>query len=303
MSIIPKKTVIIVAGPTAVGKTAVAIKIARHFNTKIISADSRQCFSEMNIGVARPSAIDLQTIPHHFIASHSIQEEVTAAGFEQYALEKSGELFKRHDTIVLTGGTGLYIRAFCEGLDEIPAIPAETRSEISLQYNQQGIGWLQKQLQIKDPQFYREGEMQNPQRMMRALEVVVATGSSILAFRNGIKKQRPFHIIKIGLELSREELRQRIDARVDSMMEAGLLDEVTALFPYRNLNALQTVGYSELFDFLENKLSLAEAIDQIKIHTRQYAKRQMTWFKKDSEIKWYSPHDTESILAGINSSR
>lgn len=293
------KTVIIIAGPTAVGKTAIAIEVAKHFDTEIISADSRQCFKEMNIGVARPSMDELHTVRHYFIATHGIHEEVTAVTFEQYALQKTAELFQHHDVIMMTGGTGLYIKAFCEGLDDIPGVPAAIRASINDQFEKGGMAWLQEEIKKKDPQFYKEAEIQNPQRMMRALEVVEATGSSILNFRRGEKKQRAFNIIKIGLELSKEELRQRIDTRVDKMMEAGLLDEAKSLLPYKHLNALQTVGYAELIGFFENKITLKKAVEEIKIHTRQYAKRQMTWFKKDKSIEWFSP-ETDLILSAIN---
>ena len=285
------KTVVIISGPTAVGKTAVAIEVAKHFNTEIISADSRQCFKEMNIGVARPSQKELEAVKHHFIASHSIHDEVTAAEFEQYALEKTAKLFQLYDTIVMTGGTGLSIRAFCEGLDFIPKVPDEVRNRIRTKYEEEGLGWLQNEIQLKDPEFYKSGEIQNPQRMMRALEVMEATGHSIFHFQKDEKLKRDFDIIKIGLELPKEELHERISTRVDKMMEAGLADEVNRLLPYKHLNALQTVGYAELFDFFEQKKSLETAIHEIKIHTRQYAKRQMTWFKKDKEIKWFPPDD------------
>ena len=286
----PPKTVIVIAGPTAVGKTAVAIDIAKHFQAEIISADSRQCFKEMRIGVARPSPEELQQVRHHFIASHSIHEEVTAAGFEQYALEKTNELFRGHDIVVMTGGTGLYIKAFCEGLDLIPEIPAAIRSRIVTGYEQKGMDWLQQEIGVKDPAFYTTGEIQNPQRIMRALEVMEATGHSILHFQKGNKARRDFAIIKIGLELPREELRQRIHTRVKQMINAGLVDEVKQLLPFRNLNALQTVGYAELFDYFDGKLSPDKAVEEIDVHTRQYAKRQMTWFKKDKEFEWFPPY-------------
>ena len=250
----------------------------------------------MNIGVARPSPDELQSVKHHFIASHSIHEEVTAVTFEQYALKKVDELFQQHDIVVMTGGTGLYIKAFCEGLDLVPDIPKQIREDIVSNYDQLGLDWLQNEIKLKDPEFYQSGEIQNPQRLMRALEVKEATGESILHFRKGKKQKRDFEIKKMGLELPKEILRQRIDKRVDQMMDAGLLDEVKQLQPVKHLNALQTVGYAELFDYLDGKFSLNEAIEQIKIHTRQYAKRQMTWFKKDQEIKWYSPLDTAKII-------
>lgn len=290
------KTVIIIAGPTAVGKTSIALSLAKAFHTEIISADSRQCYKELSIGVARPSKEELASVPHHFIASHSIHEDVNAVTFEQYALEKLRELFRSHDVVVIVGGTGLYIKAFCEGLDDIPEIDPMVRKTIISNYEQKGLGWLQKQIQEKDPVFYAEGEIQNPQRLMRALEVVDTTGRSILSFRKKEKSKREFQIIKLGLELPRQELIRNINARTDKMIEQGLLEEVKGLLPYGSLNALQTVGYSELFEFLDGKLTLPEAIERIKINTRQYAKRQMTWFRKDPEIKWFNALEQKQIL-------
>ena len=296
MPLARNKTVVIIAGPTAVGKTSVAIQLAKHFQTQIISADSRQCFTELTIGVARPSPEELQEVTHHFIASHSINEEVTAVTFEQFALQQINSLFEQHDIVILVGGTGLYIKAFCEGLDMIPEIDPFIRQQVIQSYNEKGISWLQQQLLEKDTAFYTSGEMQNPQRMMRALEVVLSTGHSVLSFRKGEKAIRDFNIIKIGLELPREELHRNIHCRVDTMMEAGLLDEVKRLAPFQHLNALQTVGYAELFDNLDKKISLEKAVEQIKTHTRQYAKRQMTWFKKDSEIQWFSPMQVKEMI-------
>lgn len=291
-----KKKVIIICGPTAVGKTAIAIHLARHFQTEIISADSRQCFRELNIGVARPSKQELESLTHHFIASHSIQENFTAADFEAYAIGKTTELFKRLDTIVMAGGTGLYIKAFCEGLDEIPEVDPAIREQIINSYEEKGLHWLQDEVRLKDPVYFATGEFRNPQRMMRALEVVIATGQSILSFRKREKAARDFNIIKIGLELPREELNNRINNRVDRMIEAGLLAEARQWLPYANLNALQTVGYTELFDYLHGKISFEEAVEQIKAHTRQYAKRQMTWFRRDEQINWFHPSDFSQIL-------
>ncbi|OSZ77424.1 tRNA (adenosine(37)-N6)-dimethylallyltransferase MiaA [Chitinophagaceae bacterium IBVUCB2] len=293
------KKVIVIAGPTAVGKTAVAIQLAEYFHTEIISADSRQCFKELNIGVARPTEQELQKVKHHFIASHSIQDEVTAVDFEKYALQKVEDLFKEHDVVVMVGGTGLYIKAFCEGLDIIPAVDAEIRERIIKGYNEKGLEWLQQQLQTKDPSFYAIGEIQNPQRMMRALEVFESTGQSILSFRKGEKVTRNFNIIKIGLELPKEELHRNIHNRVDAMMQAGQLEEAKELVEYKTLNALQTVGYAELFEQLEGRISLADAVERIKINTRQYAKRQMTWFKKDVDINWFNPLQVKEMIALI----
>lgn len=295
MSAATNKTVIIIAGPTAVGKTAVAIRLAKYFETEIISADSRQCFKELSIGVARPSAQELKEVPHHFIASHSVQEELTAATFEQFALQKINELFQVNDIVVMVGGTGLYIKAFCEGLDLIPEIDPAIRQEIVRSYEASGINWLQEQLEKKDPLFSQAGEMQNPQRMMRALEVVESTGQSILSFRKGEKVKRDFNIIKIGLELPKAELHSSIHMRVDNMMEAGLLEEVKRLVHFRNLNALQTVGYAEIFEYIDDNISLEKAIEAIKTHTRQYAKRQLTWFKKDKEFTWFHPSQVEKL--------
>lgn len=286
----------ILAGPTAVGKTAAAIDVALSYGTAIISADSRQCFRELSVGVARPSEEELKQVPHYFIASHSITDEVTAAAFETYALEKVRWLFETHDVVVMAGGTGLYIKAFCEGLDNIPAVPAAIREEVVQQYEERGIEWLQDQLKEKDPLFYEKGEMKNPQRMMRALEVAIATGRSVIAFRTGQPVQREFNIIKIGLELPREELYARINARVDMMMTQGLLDEVKALLPYRHLNALQTVGYAELFGYLDQHVTLERAVELIKQNTRRYAKRQMTWFRKDPQFQWFHPGQVEDML-------
>jgi tRNA dimethylallyltransferase len=295
MPLAKSKTVIIIAGPTAVGKTTVAIKLASYFQTEIISADSRQCFKELNIGVARPSPEELQEVQHHFIASHSVQEEVTAVTFEQYALQKVKDIFQQHDIVIMVGGTGLYIKAFCEGLDRIPGIAPVIREQVTQSYNEKGIAWLQQQLQEKDPLFVQKGEMQNPQRMMRALEVMFSTGQSILTFRKGEKAKRDFNIIKIGLELPTEELHRNINKRVDAMMGAGLLNEVKQLLPFRKLNALQTVGYAELFDYLDGNISVETAVEKIKTSTRQYAKRQMTWFRKDKEVKWFSPLQVEKM--------
>jgi tRNA dimethylallyltransferase len=284
-----QNTIIIIAGPTAVGKTSFAIALAQHFQTDIISADSRQCYKEMKIGVARPSDEELAAVKHYFIASHSVTEDLNAGSFEKYALEAVDEIFKKSKVAVMVGGTGLYIKSFCEGIDPMPQIPEETRRQVIDGYKQKGLIWLQKELEQKDPAFWAVAEQQNPQRLMRALEVLYATGQSIMVYRTKKKIERPFRIIKIGLELSKEQLHHNIHSRVDQMMQQGLLKEVASLLPHRNHNALQTVGYRELFDHLDGKCSLEEAIDHIKTNTRHYAKRQMTWFKKDTEIQWFSP--------------
>ena len=295
MNLPHNKTVIIICGPTAVGKTPVAISLAKYFNTEIISADSRQCFKELNIGVARPSEEELKKIPHHFIASHSISENVNAVSFEQYGLRKATELFQNHDHVIMVGGTGLYIKAFCEGLDEIPSVDDSVRTKISENYDLNGLLWLQDEVKKKDPKFFALGEIKNPQRMMRALEVIESTGKSILDFRKNEKTKRNFKTIKIGLELPKDELHNNINTRVDKMIEQGLIEEVRSLIGYRYLNALQTVGYSELFEYIDGKTSLDKAIEEIKTNTRQYAKRQLTWFRKDKEIQWIDARQIEGI--------
>ncbi|WP_132054197.1 tRNA (adenosine(37)-N6)-dimethylallyltransferase MiaA [Pseudocnuella soli] len=295
-----RKAVIIIGGPTAVGKTAAAIAVAQHFQTEIISADSRQCYREMSIGVARPSAEELAAVPHHFIASHSVTENVTAATFEQYALEKAAQIFETNNVVVMTGGTGLYLQAFCEGFDPIPDVPETIREKVRQQYALKGLSWLQDEVAKHDPLFFAQGEVANPQRLMRALEVFLATGKSIFTFRTGVKKKRPFNIIKIALELDKETLHQRINRRVEIMMEESQLDEVKKLLPFRHLNALQTVGYRELFAYLDGNIALEAAVQAIQQNTRQYAKRQLTWFRRDGAYQWFHPAATESILAYVH---
>jgi tRNA dimethylallyltransferase len=308
-------TVIIIVGPTAVGKTAFAVALARHLRTEIISADSRQCYRELNIGVAKPSDNELEAVHHYFINSHSIKEEVNAAVFEELALRYADNIFKANipanlpgqppspadapslppgqppssPVAVMVGGTGLYIKAFAEGLDDIPGVDPGIRLHIQQHYEEQGLAWLQNELTKYDPEYAAKGEMSNPQRLMRALEVRLFTGQSILTFRKSEPRQRPFRIITIGLELPKEELHARIHTRVDQMMRDGLLAEVRDLLPYRSHNALQTVGYRELFEHLDGRLTLDEAITAIKTNTRRYAKRQLTWFRRDRSTVWMTP--------------
>ena len=292
------KTCIVIVGPTAVGKTSLAVQTALHFKTQIISADSRQCFTELNIGVAKPSAEELQLVKHHFISSHSIQDGMNTAVFEQYALMKANEIFKHHDVAVVVGGTGLYVKTFCQGIDEVPVVDEKIRKKINAEFEWEGLEWLQKEVEKNDPLYYARGEIKNPHRLLRALEVKLSTGKSLIEFQTQEKKQRDFNIIKIGLEIPKEQLHKNINSRVDAMMKAGLLDEVKKLLPFKKLNALQTVGYRELFGHLAGDLLLQDAVEIIKINTRQYAKRQMTWFKKDEEVCWCEP-DFEKILTPI----
>jgi tRNA dimethylallyltransferase len=296
------KTIIIIAGPTAVGKTSVAIDVAKHFQTEIISADSRQCYKELKIGVARPSEDELKEVKHHFIASHSIHGKLTAATFEEYALEKTKEIFQKNNVAVMVGGTGLYIKAFCEGMDEIPEVPEVVRNEIAYQYEQNGLVWLQEEVRKVDHKFYEVGENKNPHRLMRALEVFKATGKSVLDFRKGEKVKRDFNVIKIALQLPKEELRHNIESRVDKMMELGLLEEVRSLIPFQRMNALQTVGYKELFDYFNGENDLSTAVALIKRNTKQYAKRQMTWFRKDKEYHWIKP-SVAGVIEWVNNAQ
>ncbi|MBC9929995.1 tRNA (adenosine(37)-N6)-dimethylallyltransferase MiaA [Chitinophaga qingshengii] len=293
------KTVIIIAGPTASGKTALAIRLAQLYRTSVISADSRQCYREISIGTAKPTPEELAAVQHYFIDSHSIREEVNAGIYEQLALQYAKDIFRHNEVAIMCGGTGLYIRAFCEGIDDMPAIPPGVREALNAQYAEHGLSWLQEQLQLRDPVFYANAETQNPQRLIRALEVLEATGQSITAFRTATKAQRDFRVIKIGINLPKELLHENIHKRVDLMMEAGLVGEVESVLPYREHNALRTVGYQEIFDYFDGQLSLEKAVEDIKTHTRQYAKRQLTWFRKDTAYQWFDPRYPEVITSWV----
>lgn len=289
------KTCIVITGPTAVGKTSVAIQLAKKYNTQIISADSRQCFREISIGVAKPSAQQLAEVKHYFINSHSIHEEVNARVFEKYALDAVNKIFRQHDVAVVVGGTGLYIKAFCDGIDEIPDIEPAIRHNIIQSYKEKGITWLQHEVKVNDPLYYETGEIKNPQRLMRALEVKIATGKSIREYQTDKKSERNFKIIKVGLELPRPQLYHNINNRVDEMIREGLADEVKLLLPFKELNALQTVGYKEFFDYFEGKISFEQAVELVKKNTRHYAKRQVTWFKNDTSTNWFLMSDIVSL--------
>jgi tRNA dimethylallyltransferase len=296
-----KKKLFVIVGPTAVGKTALSIQLAKAFDTEILSADSRQFFKEMSIGTAKPTATEMGNIKHHFIDSHSISEEYNVGKFETEAIQVLNTLFETKDYAILVGGSGLYIDAVCNGLDELPEASAEIRQQLKSLYEQKGIIALQEQLKVLDLLYYNQVDLNNPQRLMRALEVCMSTGKTYSEQRAGKTKARNFTTIKIGLNTSREELYNRINARVDEMINQGLLDEVKSLVSYQNKNALQTVGYKELFDYLENKTSLEQAIELIKQHTRNFAKRQLTWFKRDEQIQWFEPNEFEKIKQYISS--
>ncbi|HEX8023191.1 tRNA (adenosine(37)-N6)-dimethylallyltransferase MiaA [Mucilaginibacter sp.] len=281
------KTLIVIAGPTAVGKTAAAIKLAQHFNTIVVSADSRQFFSEMSIGTAKPDAEELAAAKHYFINSHSITESFSVGDFEKQGLALLDELFKTHDKVILAGGSGLYIKAICEGFDDLPVADISVRDKLNMQLEEEGITPLQEKLKQVDPDYYAQVDLNNPQRIIRALEVFETTGKPFSSYRNATVNKRPFNIVKLALDMPREKLYERINLRVDLMVEQGLIDEVTALLPYRQLNALNTVGYAELFDHFDGKTSLNEALLLIKQNTRRFAKRQLTWFRKDKDFIWF----------------
>ncbi len=294
-----EKIVYIILGPTASGKTAVAIELARYFKTSIISADSRQCFRELNIGVAKPTVEELAAVPHFFINNLSITEEVNARLFEESALAFTQKIFAKSNTAVMAGGTGLYIKAFCEGMDSMPEIDPGIREKLRNDFSKNGIQWLQDEVQKKDTAFWKQSEQHNPQRLLRALEIWESTGISIIDFQKNKKTHRDFNIIKIGLEIPMPALYERINKRVDLMMQQGLLYEVENLLPYRNCAALQTVGYKELFEYMDGNYSIDLAVEKIKQHTRNYAKRQMTWFKRDKDIQWQNgntPFDCSAFL-------
>lgn len=295
------KTLIAIVGPTAVGKTAMAISLAQYFKTEIISADSRQFYREMSIGTAKPEAAELAAVPHHFINSHHITQDYSAGDFEREALAKLDELFRQHDVVVMVGGSGLFVRALCEGLDDLPKAGAEVRERLNSELADLGLEVMKERLKIIDPAYFEVADVDNPQRVVRALEVFEATGTPMSMFHKKEVEKRPFDILTIGLNMDRTALYGRINSRVDHMMEAGLLAEVESLLPYKMKPALLTVGYAELFDFLDGKQSLSEAVDKIKQNSRRYAKRQITWFKKYGNTHWFQPSETVEIIRFIES--
>jgi tRNA dimethylallyltransferase len=294
-----RKFLIILAGPTAVGKTPVSIDLAKHFGTEIISADSRQIFREMKIGTAVPSSGQLEAVRHHFIGSRSIQEYYNASMFEQDALALLTRLFVHHDQVVMTGGSGMYMDAVCSGIDDFPTVNAIIRENLRSDFQQKGIDWLRSRIIESDPAYYAQVDINNPKRLLKALEIITMTGRPYSSFLSKKKKERDFGIIPVGLNTDRTALYRNINRRVDSMVREGLVAEVKALLPYRHLNALNTVGYKEIFDHLDGKTTLEEAIDLIKSHSRQYARRQITWFRKNSDIRWFTPEETGEMISYI----
>lgn len=296
MELKAKKILISVCGPTAAGKTALAIGLAKHFQTEIISADSRQFYRETEIGTAKPTAEELTEIPHHFINSHSVTESFSVADFEKAALMKLEELFQKHQVVVIVGGSGLYLQAIYQGFDDLPNARPEEREHWNQLYQEFGLEYLQNQLKTLDPEYYLQVDLQNPQRIIRALEVSSSTGKPYSSFLTQSKKTRDFKIIKIGVNPEREILYERINQRVDEMVENGLVEEALSLLPNQHLNALNTVGYKELFEAFNKKTPIKEALALIKQNTRRFAKRQITWFKKDTEILWFDSPDLKLVL-------
>jgi tRNA dimethylallyltransferase len=297
------KNLIVVVRPTAVGKTAASIELALYFKCPVISADSRQFYKELSIGTAKPSVDEMQGVPHYFIDSHSISEEYNVGKFEREVLLLLADLFKEYDDVIMVGGSGLYIDAVCKGFDELPESNPEIRNKIDLLFKNQGIEGLQQLLKELDEVYYQVVDLNNPQRLSRALEVCLTTGKPYSQYRKGVHKKRDFNIIKIGLDLPREELYNRINTRVDSMMDCGLLEEVKSVKNYRQKNALQTVGYKELFDYLDGSTVLNTAVELIKQNTRRFAKRQLTWFRRDDEIQWFAPDQSPQMIQYIKEKR
>jgi tRNA dimethylallyltransferase len=290
---------LVLTGPTATGKTGLAVQLAKRLETEIVSADSRQFFREMSIGTAKPDIAELEQAPHHFINNISIHDKYDAGKFEEQALACLDTLFAKHPVVILCGGSGMYIDAVCVGFDPLPDTGEEHRRSLNALFETKGIAALQELLGKHDPEHYKMVDLQNPQRLIRALEICLATGKPYSGFRSGKKKTRPFQIVKVGLNMHRDALYKRIDARVDLMMEKGLLKEVSSLQTFRELNALQTVGYRELFGYLDGQYGLLEAIELIKQNTRRFAKRQMTWFRKDEHIHWIDPTTTLNAVEEI----
>ena len=294
------KKLIVLTGPTAVGKTAVSLDIAKHFGIPVINADSRQIFKELKIGTARPTEEEMQEVKHYFVGTLGIEDYYSASLYEQQVLELLEKEFQSHEYALLSGGSMMYIDAVCDGIDDIPTIDDNTRALMKQRLKDEGLEALVEELKRLDPEYYEIVDRQNPRRVVHALEICVMTGQTYTSFRKRSKKERPFRIIKIGLDRPREELYNRINASVDQMMSDGLLDEVKALYPKKDMNALNTVGYKELFDYLDGRWSLEEAVERIKGNTRRYARKQLTWYKKDEQIRWFHPDDKQAIINYIS---
>jgi len=295
------KYLVVIVGPTAVGKTDLCVELGLSFGTEIISADSRQFYKEMNIGTAKPKEEEMRGVPHHFINNKNIVDDYNVGLFEKEALAAINVIFETKDICILTGGSGLYIDAVCKGIDEMPKISTELRQALNEELDKYGIQKLLDELEVMDPIYFQQVDKSNGQRIIRALEVCRQTGKPYSSFRKSKAKQRPFNMVKIGLERDREELYKRIDSRMDAMIASGLFDEVKALYSFKNHNALQTVGYKEVFGFLDEEYDNEEAIRLLKRNSRRYAKRQMTWFRKDNDYSWFHPDDIQAIKSFISS--
>lgn len=294
------KTLIVITGPTAVGKTALCLDIAQHFGIPIINADSRQIYKELKIGTASPTIEQMRRVPHYFVGSLSLHDYYSASLFEQQVLEILQREFEHSDYALLTGGSMMYIDAVCNGIDEIPTVDDATREALKARLSSEGLEPLVEELRRLDPEYYEIVDKQNPRRVVHGLEICLMTGKTYTSFRKREKKERPFRIVKIGLNRDREELYNRINQRVDQMMTDGLLDEAQRLYPMRHMNALNTVGYKEMFAYIEGTWTLEEAVERIKGNTRRYARKQLTWYKKDEQIRWFHPDEIEQIYSYIS---
>lgn len=290
-----KKLLVCIVGPTAIGKTALAIYLAQKFNTEIISADSRQFFREISIGTAKPSPEELAQAPHHFINSHSIHDNYSVGDFEKEAITKIDHLFQHKDLVIMVGGSGLYVNAVLNGFDEIPRADDNLRQQLNDEFNSKGIKYLQEEVKKIDPEYFDKVDIHNPQRLIRAIEVYRSSGKTFTSFRKNIQTERNFESLIIGLNTNRDALYQRINNRVDQMITIGLVNEVKNMLPYQHINALKTVGYTEIFSFLNNNILLPKAVELIKQNTRRFAKRQLTWFRRQENTHWFLPNDYDSI--------
>ncbi|MBO6306620.1 MAG: tRNA (adenosine(37)-N6)-dimethylallyltransferase MiaA [Paludibacteraceae bacterium] len=285
------KNLVLILGPTGVGKTELSLRVAEHYGCPILSCDSRQVFRGIPVGTAAPTAEEQARVKHYFVAVRELEEDYNAGRYERDALELLDKLFRTHRTVVMTGGSMLYADAVCNGLDDLPAVPAEIRAEVSRRYEEQGLAWLQSEVQRLDPAYWETVDRSNPARLAHCLELCMTTGRPYSSLRSGIVRQRPFRVLKIALTRPREELYERINRRVLQMVENGLVEEAEAVYPKRRLNSLQTVGYRELFAYMDGEYDLNRAIELIQQNTRHYAKRQMTWFKRDKQIQWLNADD------------